>query len=187
VKRSDLLDKPSKPGCLYDRSGPEWGSVDLRNGTPVGDLFDALLDAFVEASSALPWPVARRAPGRPSLSENLFETLDLRDDYLKAQERWPSQKLKPLCRLMCKHFTRYRTVKPDTLRKRISQMLKGEEQAKIWDTGHKAGAPQTWSIGDFIFCATLEARKIAKRIEGRKEPKNRRRRGEKNSRYFEGF
>jgi hypothetical protein len=171
VKRSGLLDKRFERGCLYDRSGPEWASVDLRNGTPVGDLFEVLLDVFQEAFSALPWPVVNTPPGRSPLTDNLFATLDLRDDYLKAQERWPSQKLKPLCRLMCKHFTRYRTVNPDTLRKRISQMLKGEEQSKIWDAGRKAGGPQTLSIGVMILALTQQARQLQKRIESRTEQK----------------
>jgi hypothetical protein len=171
VKRSGLLEKPFEPGCLYERSGPEWGSVDLRNGTPLGDLFEALLDALHEASDAIPYPVVNRPPGRPSLSDNLFATLDLRDDYAKAQERWPSQKLKPLCRLMCKHFGRYRTVNPDALRKRITQMLKGEEWAKPRGAVHKAEVQQTESIGDMIFGLKLVARGLAKRAEAVKEQK----------------
>jgi hypothetical protein len=171
VKRSGLLDKPFEPGCLQDRRGPEWGSVDLRNGTPAGDLFDALLDSFVAAFSALPRPVARRRAGRPSLSP--FAALDLRDDYAKAQERWPGQKLKPLCRLMCKHFPRYRTVKSDTLRKRISQLLKEEEeQAKIWDAVPKAGAPRTLSIGDMILQLTIAARMAQRAYGAAREGKN---------------
>jgi hypothetical protein len=118
VKPSDLLDRPMTPGCLHDRSGPEWGSVDLRNSTPLGDLFDSLM----EASEALPAP--RRRSGRPPLSGNGDE---LRHDYTKARERWPGEKLKPLCRLMCKHFPGYRAMKPDALRKRISKMLMREE------------------------------------------------------------
>jgi hypothetical protein len=165
VKHSGLLDKPFERGSLYDRSGPEWGSVDLRNGTPLGDLFEALLDLFHEAFRAFPLPVVDRPPGRPPFSEQVFAVLELRDDYAKARERWPGEKLKPLCRLMCKHFTRYRTVNPDALRKRISQMLlKEEEQAKAWDTLHKA-------LGPLPLPLTLQARQLAKRIEGRNEQK----------------
>ena len=171
MKRSSLLDKRFERGCLYDRSGPEWAHVDLRNGTPLGDLFEVLLDVFHEAFSVFPLPVVDRPPGRPSLSDNLFATLDLRDDYAKAQERWPGQKLKPLCRLMCKHFTRYRTVNPDALRKRITQMLKGEERANSRDSVHKAEMPQIESIGDVIFGLTLVARGLAKRVVAVKEEK----------------
>jgi hypothetical protein len=101
----------------------------------------------------------------------LFATLDLRDDYLKAQERWPSQKLKPLCRLMCEHFTRYRKINPDALRKRITKMLKEGEWAKSRDAVHKGEVPQAQSIGDMIFDLKLVARGLAKRAAAVNEQK----------------
>ena len=88
----------------------------LRNGSPVGDLFDALLEA-----AFLPFPERRRG-GRPRLKED-----ELRHDYTKARERWPGEKLKPLCRLMCKYFPKYHSMNLDALRKRISNMLRGDQ------------------------------------------------------------
>ena len=157
MKCSDLLDRPATDRCLEDRSGPEWGSVDLRNGTPVGDLFDALLDA----SRALP---RRGFTGRPRLSDNQAE---LRNDYAKARERWPDEKLKPLCRLMCKHFSRYRAMNPDALRKRISKMLMFDEWfEQLRARGLIRTAEQDDStVGDAVLGLTTAVRLHVKRVK----------------------
>jgi hypothetical protein len=127
VNDSGLLDlsKPFEYRTGFFRNRLGWVNVDLRQGTPLGDLFDALLDLAL----SFPADVLPQEAGRP-LSLDL-DDLHL-DDFAKAQERWPGKKLKPLCRLMCAHFPQYRKVKPDTLRKRIKQRLVEQSQAPKW-------------------------------------------------------
>jgi hypothetical protein len=115
-------------GYLRNRTGPEWGATDLREGTPLGDLFDALLNLAIEfPKDVLPLDDAGRRRGPWWQDDSLFK------DLAKAFRQWPGKKLKSVCRLMCEHpsmFPKYKSVKPDALYNRAKKRLAIETRSK---------------------------------------------------------
>jgi hypothetical protein len=160
------LTKPFKgSGFLGRRRGAEWSSVDLQSGTPLGDLVDAL----IELLRVFPHDIFPQLdPGRPGLDNQ-----SLLDDYAKAQQRWPEVKTKPLCRLMCAHFSEYRKVKPDALYKRVRKEL--EHEAAVLRMARvvlpKPPPPRERSLGDAIRVFTWCAHVLAEDVEARKTKK----------------
>ncbi len=150
---------PDLRGYLRNRTGREWSNMDLRDDTPLGTLFDALLDLVV----AFPIDVLPGAAGPKLHDDSLLEDLG------EALRRWPGKKLKPLCRLMCAHLPKYRRISPDTLRKRIAKRLQEEASHKAWEAQKEPPPSNTELIGFLAqtvgeLVAQVEAHKANKKI-----------------------
>src|SRR5262249_14565015 len=97
----------------------DWAAVDLRPGTPFGDLHQALIEFATEAGA-----FSKRSPGRKPLAlKQIYE------DYKLACARWPEvKKPKQLSKLMKENSRalfggRYNHVTADAIRKRIEGWL----------------------------------------------------------------
>jgi hypothetical protein len=102
----------------------DWAAVDLRPGTPFGELFWVLLEFANELGALSAKPAGRHR----------LPTKQLQADYIVARKRWPKvTEVKSRAELMCKHskklFGGRYTTTPDTLRKRIMSLL--ELQRKV--------------------------------------------------------
>jgi hypothetical protein len=105
----------------YSYSPPPFdpAAVDLRPGTPFGDLLEALIEFATEAGV-----FSKRSPGKKPLAlKQEYE------DYKLACTRWPEvKKLKPLSKLMKENSRkifggRYNYITADGIRKRIERWL----------------------------------------------------------------
>jgi hypothetical protein len=132
-------------GENFDRRTPmqafDWAAVDLRPGTPFGELLRALIEFATEEGAFCPRPAGRR----PLPGKKFFE------DYKLARSRWPGvTKPRPLSRLMHEHSRkvfggRYNYVTPDAIRKRIGRLLQAlrtvdEARKKKGELGPEARA-----------------------------------------------
>jgi hypothetical protein len=137
--------------------------VDLREGTPFGNLFDALLDLAI----AFPADALPRAGGRPrGASDSLL------DDLAKASRQWPGKKkLKVICRLMRGHpsiFPQYRSVGLEALYKRAKQRIAEETFYRNVEEGEPILAPSNKEVLEFF---TWGIQKLARQAEARRARK----------------
>jgi hypothetical protein len=131
----------------FDRRTPmpvfDWAAVDLRPGTPFGELLRALIEFATEEGAFS----SRRAGRQPLPGKQFFE------DYKLARSRWPAvTKPRPLSRLMHEHSRkvfggRYNHVTPDAIRKRIDRLV---QALRTVDEARKKGelGPKTKAKGD---------------------------------------
>jgi hypothetical protein len=121
----------------------DWAAVDLRAGTPFGELLRALIEFALEERAFSPRRAGRqRLPGK-----QFFE------DYKLARSRWPAvAKPRPLSRLMHEHSRkvfggRYNHVTPDAIRKRIDGLL---QALRTFEEARKKGefGPETRAKGN---------------------------------------
>jgi hypothetical protein len=98
----------------------DWAAVDLRPGSPFGDLFAALVE----------WAIADGAFAPSRAGRRHREIKTLLADYSKARKKWPAARdVKPLCKLMHAHSRtvfggRYNDVNAEALSKRVRTMLR---------------------------------------------------------------